>query len=832
MQRASIKLLGRFVFIIIIILRAGFLYQPLIGQVTTEQIKASLIVHFCENVQWINPLDGELKIGLYTDNQSVYRILESVKNRVKIQGKRFEPVLINSMDEIKNYHAVYFSHSETKDLISAFNTSRENNVLLITDNYPDQLFVMINLIDEGEKVSFKVNVPNLTTAGFTIQPNLLLNGGSVVDIKSAFSKFEMQLDESRRKLELSQKAVMNSEMLLQQRDMVIKQRENEINKLLTEIANYRETARKLEDQVNREKQVLSEKSIQLQQKDKELAKIYADIELKLNELTLLKENVELLQMQSDSLREEISQTRDILHQKEEFILSQRKVIVLFLGFMIALVIAGFAISRLLFIKRRHNRELEEKVNLRTRELNLSNQQYISLVNLAPVAIWEVDLSESRKFLDSRQIFSEKEFEGRLKKHPDLLTDCMKKVRFMQANKASLDLFGIHDINDLSGIYGKMLATGGYEDLARDFSLFFREDNMHSYEGIRCNSNDEKIDLLIKRLDISPEKSSFTRVLVTMVDITRLREVERELLKHQEQLELLVKERTEEIEVLNEELAAQNELLFSGNKKLEKLNNELTHKNQELLNQKQELDRTLSELKQAQMQMIQSEKMASLGVMTAGVAHEINNPLNFIMGAYTGLFSFFEEKNLRHDKKITMLLEGLKTGVERTADIVKSLNQFSRSKDSFDENCDLAAIIDNCLIILNNAIKNRIEIKKNYIPGQSVLSGNQGKLHQVFLNILNNSVQAIEGKGLISIDIQKSDRKFSIEIRDTGCGITKENLSKVLDPFFTTKDPGKGTGLGLSITYNIIKEHHGTLYIDSEPGSGTRVSIELPIFEND
>ena len=242
---------------------------------------------------------------------------------------------------------------------------------------------------------------------------------------------------------------------------------------------------------------------------------------------------------------------------------------------------------------------------------------------------------------------------------------------------------------------------------------------------------------------------------------------------------------------------------------------------------EELEETLEALKRTQSQLVQSEKMASLGVMTSGIAHEINNPLNYILGSYTGLKQLLADKNI-NDEKIDRLLEYLNTGVDRAANIVKGLTQLSGNQDRLDEACEIHTIIDNCLIMLENQMEGRIEIRKEFSNESLVIPGNTGRLHQVFMNILMNSIQSIENSGTISIATKQTEGMIRIVVSDTGCGIEKENLTKIIDPFFTTRDPGEGTGLGLSITYNIIKEHGGGLEFESAPDVGTIARITLPL----
>lgn len=324
-------------------------------------------------------------------------------------------------------------------------------------------------------------------------------------------------------------------------------------------------------------------------------------------------------------------------------------------------------------------------------------------------------------------------------------------------------------------------------------------------------NGELFDVSVSLNLIEYGKTKYVQAVLR--DITEKKQIERELEEYRHNLEKLVAERTNELETVNEELKSTNE--------------ELYEKNQIVNEQNVELSATMLQLKEAQSYLIQAEKMASLGVLTAGVAHEINNPLNYIMGGYLGLDNYFQKSKQTLDEDIPILLNSIKIGIARASDIVKGLNQFSRNNETLTEECDIHSIIDNCLVMLNNQLKNRIEVEKNLTNAEFKTHGNVGKLHQVFINILTNSIQAIEKEGKISIITYKQENNSIIEISDTGCGISTENLVKITDPFFTTKDPGKGTGLGLSISYNIIQDHKGKIEFQSILNSGTTVTLTLP-----
>lgn len=262
--------------------------------------------------------------------------------------------------------------------------------------------------------------------------------------------------------------------------------------------------------------------------------------------------------------------------------------------------------------------------------------------------------------------------------------------------------------------------------------------------------------------------------------------------------------------------------------LQAFNEELKSTNEELFNQREELESTLISLQSAQKQLIQSEKMALLGVLSAGIAHEINNPLNFIQGGIQGIQNYLNEDLPEKADKYNPLIDAIHVGVERASVIVASLNNYSRHGDLPMTDCDIHSIIDSCLVIMHNQLKNKVEVSKNYTDKQYKVFGSEGKLHQVILNVIANAEQSIEGKGTINISTEIVESNVIITIADSGCGISEESLPKIFDPFYTTKAPGKGTGLGLSITLNIMQEHNGTIDYESQLGKGTKAIIKLPI----
>jgi len=232
-----------------------------------------------------------------------------------------------------------------------------------------------------------------------------------------------------------------------------------------------------------------------------------------------------------------------------------------------------------------------------------------------------------------------------------------------------------------------------------------------------------------------------------------------------------------------------------------------------------------ELEETHLQLVNSEKMASLGKLAAGIAHEINNPLGGIL-IYSSLMmeAIGGGDSKRND------LEKIVQEATRCKDIVKSLLEFSRQTEPKMEPIDInKAITDGLFFLENQALFHNIEIVKNLTPVLPRVLGNAGQLKQVFMNIIVNAAEAMHGNGTLAINTTPSEdqRVVWIEFSDTGEGIPRGNLSRIFDPFFTTKELGKGTGLGLSTSYGIIDGHGGRIDVKSQVGKGTTFRIELP-----
>jgi len=314
-------------------------------------------------------------------------------------------------------------------------------------------------------------------------------------------------------------------------------------------------------------------------------------------------------------------------------------------------------------------------------------------------------------------------------------------------------------------------------------------------------------------------------IVLLVFFLRLRN-ER---KQKQILEQLVLNRTAEVRLKSEELAAKNNQLVE----------------------------TLDQLQKAQLQLVQSEKMASVGQMTAGLAHEMNNPLNFISsssvtlkkdmeevawfigemrklpGAHAELAQRLEALEKQADietllPEINDLISAIDSGASRTAAILKDLRKFTRLDENVIKKADIHDGLNAALDLLNPKISIDVDVIRAYDHHLPQIDANHGELNQVYLAVFNNALDAMPDGGTLTIHTEKSENMAKVTVSDTGNGIPADLLPRIFEPFFTTKPVGSGQGLGLAVCFSILKKHGGTIEAKSSVGSGTTIIIQIPL----
>lgn len=295
---------------------------------------------------------------------------------------------------------------------------------------------------------------------------------------------------------------------------------------------------------------------------------------------------------------------------------------------------------------------------------------------------------------------------------------------------------------------------------------------------------------------------------------------------------------------NDELGTLSAAFINMGHRLEESYRELSGHRQTLedrvAERTEELKQAMDKLTESQSQLIQSEKMAAIGYLVSGVAHEVNNNINFISCALPSIAR--ETRRLVGDGErlpdlavarqagevIERLLNNAEEGVSRTAKIVSDLRTFAHPSQGQFSQVNIHQELDRVLALIHFEIAGRIEIRREYAPDLPLLSCLRDQMNQVYMNVLRNAVQAIDGPGWIEISTRLVEGTVHVRFRDSGSGIPKKIRTRIFDPFYTTKEVGKGTGLGLAISFGIVKKHNGEILVESSGSNGTALLLVLPL----
>jgi len=799
------------IFIAIIFFLIAF---PGFSQVNEDRLKASMLYYISDFIIWPANKKPVFSIGILGKNEIVKGELSLIAKSKKMKGKLIVIREYNTIQEIENVDLLYVNTSLNKEMSEISPVIRAKGILLVTDKMENNLLTMINFVNvEGNsKIAFEVNKQNLILAGFDYQEELLLYGGTEVDIKELYRATRKLLEE-----ESSNVAILSQENLEKQNEIIVKNRQIEV--LEKNIQSANDTLVRLNDTIRTQNHNLKLGNQQLSQQMNEFDKV----RFKYNSLTnsYNKLNNEISN-QTNHLQElnavigdrekTIKSQSDTINQKELLLKTERKLSYLVGLVSVAILIIGLMILRAYIIKRRYNSVLEHKVEERTQELKTSNENLISEIEERKK--YELKLASSER--NYREIFNATS--------EAIFIHDIANSDIIDVNEPMLAMYG-YSKNELLTLSFKDLCAGvePYTEFnGRKLISDAVEKGALSFEWLARKKNGELFwcDVSLKNTNIG----GADRVLAVVRDIDEKKKIAIELEDYRKNLEVLVAERTRELQVSSEELVSTID--------------ELNVVNHHLESQKGELEITLDKLKDAQMQLLQSEKLASLGVFTAGIAHEINNPVNFIASGSSALFQVIESLKSKLDlseptfqtlfEEIAIIQNAVETGIERTTAIISSLRNYSRSNDKEFIKYNSINCINDALLLLHNNYKYNIIIKRE-LPEVLELECIPGRLNQLFVNILSNAIQSIEKEGTINISSKVVENKFvKFEFSDTGCGIPPEIIDKIFDPFFTTKSTGKGTGLGLYIVHGIIEEHKGLIEVKSQPGIGSEFIITLPL----
>ncbi len=852
------------------------------SQVKESKVKAVYLYQLAQKINWPNEKElTTFRIGLLTNDSALVSSSREIATSSLLKKKNITIIPLQISSDFNNLQILFIDEIYANRVPYIADQISDNKTLFITYNSADQLFFDINVFRRigTQTLSFEVNLANLRNDGFTYSSDILVLGGSLVDLKTIYKESIAKLDSQNQILNTlyEQVELLNIEKKAFQ--SIVKQLRYKTDSLSSDIRLKKSHLNELSNYTEHQNIILANRESEIIHQTSLLSKLSDNISAQENELAnseqrliYLNEEIETKKLLIDNQKEELSTQLDLISIQQNQLSTQRRFLIVSFILAFTFIIAIIAVVIALRLKQKLSKRLKSLVDKKTKELEISRQYYRSLIEYSPVSLFEFDITHLRNHLDFLKKDQNNQTYRKENRDEDII-EALSQMKLLNQNQTAKLFTGEFQSIRKEEIIQNIIEENSSESILIDLQAIDQKDRTHRTELQVINANGEYKNAIVSWI-LLPDESGveLNRLLIALLDVTQMKQYERALQQHREELESLVIKRTQKISDLNAELSSannslniKNENLFKQNALLEKqkdeifdLNKQIVKANTELTIQKEEIERTYLELKETQLQLIESEKMASLGMLTAGVAHEINNPINFISAGGQALGMMLNDIKLHIDElsdeykstNITLppldtffdtinkedyfnhsesLIENIYNGIERTTAIINSLNTYSHDSTDTFEQYPLASAIDNALIILQGEYKYKVVITRNYIDSPSIDCW-PGKLNQVFVNIISNAIQAITATGHVTITMQliSNGTEVKIVISDDGQGMSESTLKKIFDPFFTTKQVGHGTGLGLYITYSIILQHKGTINLESTLGKGTDVIIILPL----
>lgn len=785
---------------------------------TDADVKTALIYNFLKYTSYSNSHSKDtFQIFLVGDDVYLHKKLLNLQNKT-VNGKIIKILSGDLPDLLENSDMIFVFNESNFEISPIFKQIKGKNILLVTDRYDNKQEVMINFIHEGNnKVRFEVNTKNISEAGLSISPKLLLLGGNELDIRELYKDTEKSLVSERERSEQIENELKNKMQEINRLTNLLSNlfiKIDTLNSIINSNIFYISQQESKLDSLNNEqllltteaesrKKALEHTNLALVSRNREVNNLDISLSEKQKQLEYAVNSLKGLKM-------EITEKEKILNKQKGQIKTQKYTILTTLAFLI--LIAAF----LFYVYRNYRSKQARNIELERRNQQINHQKEKILAQAAQLKNTNLEL---RKL----SLVAEKI------NNAVIIMDSQGNLEWVNDGFVRMFGYSYDEFIQKSGI--NFINASSNSNPVNILKTCLVEKKAISYESEMLNKTNERKWLHSTITPVLDENNEVLKLVAIDTDITKLKEAENKIIK-----------KNIEIEDKAEKLKVQAE--------------DLRKTNHELELQKDRAESALKKLKSAQSQLVANEKMASLGQLTSGIAHEINNPINYISSSIEGLRNILDDiklvmsnydrldidreeiDQLKNEIEYDDLLDGfdkltsnIKMGVDRTKEIVNSLRTFSRLDEDNFSMVDINETIDSAIILIGRQYKDRIEIIKKYqnIP---IVEGIAGSLSQVFLNILVNAIQSIKDKGEITIGTLFTNESGKSMVRivfsDTGIGMPKEIQEKIFEPFFTTKDVGEGTGLGLSIVYSIIKQHNGRIDVKSQPGKGTSFSIYLPI----
>ena len=757
------------------------------GQVTDADVKVAYVYRFTEYIDWQQNTSQTFTIGVLAYDELLLNKFKYLAQNREINNRKIEIIPIKNYDQFKNkpLNILFVSVENNANIPEIFELLSAKNTLLITDNCQTKEAVMINFLPSSEKtVRFEVNKKNIVDKNLAMHPDILLLGGSYIEIRKLFQDKEKELEVEKDKLKISKAEVLEQKKILQTQDSIIK-----VKEIIVANQNFE----------------IQKQTLKLEQQFKELDKLSSEIDEKkvmLNEkLALLREQEAKLIEQQENLRQtkfELDEHRQKLEYQEDeinrqdIILSkqlskiefQKNILYIFLTIILLILSLVYFIYRGFKIKKQANIKLEEYNN----EILAQNEEILS--QREEIVTARDSLREINAELEKLSVVASKT------SNAVVITNNFGDIEWV--NEGFTKLFG-YKIDELTSKFGKNIVSAPFQPLIEE-KIKLCNETKKTVEYLALNTT-KKGDQLWMHSSMTPilnEKCMVSKLIIIEANINDLKVAEEN-----------IKRQKDEIEKQNQELETYRT----------RLENLVENRTKQLLIEKE--------------RAVESEKLKSAFI--ANMSHEIRTPMNAVIG-FSNLLTLADTSPATTTEYIKIINSNAKTLLQLIDDII-DLSRIEAGKLLIKKtDCDINALLDELYMVYKEKIKREnsnvvINLKKQFNTQKFIVFTDKLRVNQVIINLLDNATK-FTSEGIIEFGYSMNDESsVQFFVSDTGIGIENENQKIIFERFLKIEDNSKklyrGAGLGLSICKSIISDLQGEIWVESEIGKGSKFYFTLP-----
>ncbi len=765
------------------------------AQVSDIDVKVAYIYRFTEHIEWYNKTNLKLfTIGVLDGNELTLKKFNYLAQNRKIKNLQIKIIPISTLNQLKkeNLEIVYVGSKYNPEIVDVFTSVSGKNTLIISDNCQTKEAVMINFLPsaENDAVLFEVNKRNAINEDLIIHPDILLMGGTYLDVRALFRQKEQELVHEKEKLKRSKEEVVKQNQVIQSQDKIISEKESIIQSFNQKIQKQESELERQKDELRSLMEEIDQKKILLEQKLRVLRKQDAQIKKQQEDIGRTKFDLERQKKKLEEQRILIEKQENVLDNQLSELRYQRNVLYAFVIMFVLILSLVYFIYKSFIIKKRANIRLKSYND----EILAQNEEITS--QREEIKIAYTKLEQANHELEKLSIVASNT------KNAVLITNADADIEWV--NEGFTSLFG-YKLGELVNKFGRnLISASSYEEIEEKLKECRRSKKTVEYLALNNTKQGEELWMHTSLTPILGEDGEVKKFIIIEANVTDLKNAEES-----------IKNQKIEIEQQRDKIEAQRDRLESQNIELEKHRNHL----EAMVNER------TKQLLIAKEKAEESDRLKSAFI--ANMSHEIRTPMNAIVG-----FSTLLAESGGSKKKAAEYMNIINNSANSLARLIGDIIDLSKIEVGElvikKSNFNLNHLMNDLHTLYQEKIKSEsldveLRLSKQIVNGSQMLYTDKVRLNQVLINLIDNAIKFTEN-GFVEFGYKNYDDSHMLFfVKDTGIGIEKSKQAVIFEPFTKVESSVeklyRGTGLGLSICKTLINYLGGNVWVESEPGKG-------------